>query len=178
MNALYAYVDESVRPGRYLMAVVLVEPVDAGPMRARLQRLLLPQQRRLHFQRESRTRRKQLLKQLALLDVDVVVFSCRHEHGRSERPSRAACLAAIVKYVQSLDRDVTLFIERREGRDVDDHRVVNRTRRRTPSLDYHHILPTDDPLVWLPDCFAWAVGAGGEWFKMVATRVGRPRAVG
>ena len=177
MSALYGYVDESVRPGRYLMAVVLVEPNTAGPTRATLQRLLLPRQRRLHFQRESRTRRKQLLKQLALLDVEAVVFACRHEHGRSERPARAVCLAAIVEYVQSLDREVTLFIERREGRDGDDHRVVNRTRRRTPSLDYHHILPSDDPLVWLPDCFAWAAGAGGEWLTIVATRVGRPRSV-
>lgn len=178
MSVLFAYVDASVRPGRYLMAVVLVEPAAAGATRAKLKRMLLPRQRRLHFQRESRQRRKQILLRVSQLEVEAVIFTCRHVLGRSERSSRDACLTAIVELLQSLDREVTLFIERREGRDGDDHRVVNRTRRHEPALDYHHILPRDDPLVWLPDCFAWAAGAGGEWLGLVQPRVRNVHAIG
>ncbi len=178
MTGIQAYVDESLRAGRYLMCLVLVEPRDAGRLRASLQGLLLPRQRRLHFQRESRQRRRQILAAIIDLDVTVAVFTCRHRPGRSERPARDACLAAIVEHLQSLDRDVTLYIERREGRDGDDHRVVNRSRRPSPVLDYQHILPNDDPLVWLPDCFAWPVGAGGDWLARVRPAIDVIREVG
>lgn len=178
MTAIDAYVDESVRPGRYLMCAVLVEPAHAGRLRAALQDLLLARQRRLHFQRESRQRRHQILGAIVDLDVTVAVFSCRRDHGRSERAARAACLAAIVEHLQSLDREVTMYIERREGRDTDDHRVVNRSRRSSPALSYQHIRPGDDPLIWLPDCFAWPVGAGGTWLAQVRPAISVMREVG
>lgn len=73
---------------------------------------------------------------------------------------------------------MTLYIERREGRDGDDHRVVNRSRRPSPALDYQHILPNDDPLIWLPDCFAWPVGAGGDWLARVRPAIDVMREVG
>lgn len=178
MSSLYAYVDESVRPGKYLMCVVLVEPQSAGQLRSQVQALLLARQRRLHFQRESRQRRKQLLAVLVDLEVTVAVFTCRHELGRAERGARAACLAAIVEHLQALDRDVTLYIERREGRDVDDHRVMDRARQQSAVLTYHHIAPSDDPLIWLPDCFAWPVGAGGDWLARVRPALDVIREVG
>jgi hypothetical protein len=178
VSTLDAYVDESVRSGKYLMCVVLVEPRHAGGLRVVLQDLLLARQRRLHFQRESRQRRRQILDTIIDLDVSVAVFTCRRDHGRSERAARAACLAAIVKHLQSLDREVTMYIERREGRDTDDHRVVNRSRRSSPALSYQHIRPGDDPLIWLPDCFAWPVGAGGAWLAQVRPAIAVMREVG
>lgn len=128
MTGLSAYVDESVRPGRYLMCVVLVEPSNAGHLRSVLQGLLLPRQRRLHFQKESRARRRRLISARLDLDVHVAVFSCRQEIRRSERDAREICLTAIIEHVQAFERDLTMYVERREGRDGEDRRVLDRAR--------------------------------------------------
>ena len=34
-------------------------------------------------------------------------------------------------------------------------------------VDIEHLAPDEDPLLWLPDCFAWPVGAGGDWRRRV-----------
>jgi hypothetical protein len=166
-QVLYAYADESVRAGRYLMCVVTVEPESVGAVRRRTKDLLLPGQRRLHFQKESVRRRKQLLGELVTLDVSVAVFYQRHRAGQPERRVRADCLTAIVEHLQGLDRDVVLFIERREGRDSEDHRTMDRGRHPESVLTYQHLVPSADPLLWLPDCFVWPVGAGGDWLRRV-----------
>lgn len=30
-------------------------------------------------------------------------------------------------------------------------------------LTYEHLLPVEDPILWVADAFAWVAGAGGEW---------------
>jgi hypothetical protein len=175
---VYAYADESIRPGRYLMSVVVVEADAVGALRRRTRSLLLPGQRRLHFQKESARRRKELLGELVTFDVTVAVFSCRLQRGQSEPRARAACLAAIVEHLQGLDREVVLYIERREGRDDEDHRTMDRARRRQDVLTYQHLLPSTDPLLWLPDCFVWPVGAGGDWLRRVRPAVEVVREIG
>ncbi len=167
MTPLHAFVDESARPGRYLMCAVLVEGDRAGALRRQMRSLLLPGQRRLHFQKESQRRRRELLSQLSEIDATVVVFDRRRRAGESEPVARARCLTAIVEHLQDLDRDVSLFIERREGRDIHDHRTMDRARRPGDVLTYQHLEPAADPLLWLPDCYVWAVGAGGDWLRRV-----------
>lgn len=76
-------------------------------------------------------------------------------------------LSAIIEQLQSLERDVHVFIERREGRDGEDHRTMNSARRGGNVLSYQHLEPATDPLLWLPDCYVWPVGAGGDWLRRV-----------
>jgi hypothetical protein len=97
------------------MSVVVVEAEAAGALRRRTRSLLLPGQRRLHFQKESARRRKELLGELVTFDVSVTVFSCRLQRGQPEPRARAACLSAIVEHLQGLDREVVFYIERREA---------------------------------------------------------------
>jgi hypothetical protein len=177
-DLVYAYADESIRPGRYLMSVVVVEADAAGALRRRTRSLLRPGQRRLHFQKESSLRRKELLGELVTFDVSVAVFSCRLQRGQSEPRSRAACLSVIVEHLQGLDREVVLYIERREGRGDEDHRTMDRARRRQDVLTYQHLLPSTDPLLWLPDCLVWPVGAGGDWLRRVRPAVEVIREIG
>ena len=177
-EVLYAYADESIRPGKYLMSVVVVEAAAAGALRRRTRSLLLSGQRRLHFQKESSRRRRELIGELVTFDVSVAVFSCRLQRGRSEPQARAVCLTAIVDHLQSLDRDVVLYIERRLGRDDEDHRTMDRARRRGDVLTYQHLLPSTDPLLWLPDCFVWTAGAGGDWLRRATPAIEVIRVVG
>ena len=60
-----------------------------------------------------------------------------------------------------------LYIERRDGLDDDDRDVVRRARHGEPPLSFEHLTPDQDPLLWLPDCLAWPVGAGGDWRRRV-----------
>lgn len=68
---LYAYVDESQRSGRYLLCAVVVDAGSVGLLRRRVRKLLLPGQRRLHFNNEGNRRRRSIASAIVTLDVDV-----------------------------------------------------------------------------------------------------------
>ena len=89
MTDLLAYVDESARPGRYLMCSVLVDPSRAGTLRRHVKRLLLPGQSRLHFSKEGARHRRQIASALVELEVDASIFVCRSELGRTEADMRS-----------------------------------------------------------------------------------------
>jgi hypothetical protein len=55
---------------------------------------------------------------------------------------------------------------------------MDRARRRQDVLTYQHLLPSTDPLLWLPDCFVWPVGAGGDWLRRVRPAVEVVREIG
>lgn len=171
MTSLNAYVDESARPGRYVMSCLVVAPAAVGRLREETRQLLLPGQRRLHFHSESTHRQRQLASDLLHFEADVSVFICRSAHGRRTSGARAACLTAIVDHLQSAASDVMLTIESRHEQDRDDHPVIWSARRRRPLLDYEHVGGGDEPMLWLADAFAWLVGAGGEWRRRIAPAV-------
>src|SRR5437763_5679379 len=89
---LHAFVDESQRPGRYLMCAVLVTPNHLAEVRRVLTGLCLRGQRRLHMRTERDPRRRMILDRIAMLPVRA------HVYARPGRPSdaRAACLHAMV----------------------------------------------------------------------------------
>ncbi len=60
-----------------------------------------------------------------------------------------------------------LLIESRSELDVIDGVTVGKARQPAPGLLFQHLRPDNDPLLWLPDGFAWAVGAGGDWLRRV-----------
>lgn len=165
--SVYAYVDESVRPGRYLLCSVVVEHDRAGELRRSVRHLLLSGQSKLHFKKESARRRRELLVAFSALDVEATVYVCRMKQGRDQEQARAACLTQAVVDLQQSQRAAQLFIESRDALDGDDRDVVRRARAPQPLLSFEHLLPDHDPLLWLPDCFAWPVGAGGDWLRRV-----------
>lgn len=165
--SIYAFVDESVRPARYVMCSVVVDAADLGTFRRIARGLLLPGQSRLHFHNESDRRQRELASRLAELDADISVFLCRSAHGRGEAESRACCVTAIVEDLQARADAVTMFLESRHEQDREDHEVIRSARQRQPALTYQHLPAAEDPLLWLPDAYAWLVGAGGEWRRRV-----------
>lgn len=165
--SIQAYVDESGRSGRYLMCSVVVDPTRAGQLRREVRGLLLSGQRRVHFTKEGTRRRRELATALIGLDLDASIFVCRLRLGRGEAEARALCLAAIVQDLQRRGEPVSLVLESRHHQDGDDQPIVAAARRRQPSLSYEHVDGDHDPLLWLPDAFAWLYGAGGDWRRRV-----------
>ena len=173
MSSVYAFVDESVRPGRYLLCCVVIDPNRLGATRRALRHLVLPGQRTLHFKKESPQRRKELLVALGSLHVRATVYLCRTAMGRDQDAARAVCMAAVVEDLQSSGQPAQLYVERRDGLDEADRVVIRRVRRPEPALSFEHLEPDQDPLLWLPDCFAWPVGAGGDWRRRIDPIVDR-----
>jgi hypothetical protein len=175
---LYAFVDESERPGRYLMCSVVIEPTRLGELRRATKAWVLPGQQRVHFKKEAPRRRREIASALARLELDVSVFVCRSATGRGEAESRALCLAAIVEDLQDRDVPVTLLLESRHHQDADDHAAISRARRPRPALSYEHVDADHDPLLWLPDAFAWLVGAGRDWRRRIEHSISKSLEVG
>lgn len=167
MTDQLAFVDESMRTGRYLLACVVVGADNAGQMRRSLRKLLLTSERRLHIRKSDRAQRLRILSTLATWEIDARVYVCRHSKSVGEEEARRLDLERIVGDLQASGRATSLFIERRAGADHRDRTTIIRSRRRQPALEFQHLWPTDDPLHWLPDCLAWAVGAGGEWKNLI-----------
>jgi hypothetical protein len=168
VSDLYAFVDESERPGRYVMCALVAEATHLPQLRRIARGLLLPGQGRLHFHNESHRRQRELASRLVeVTDAEISVYICKSAHGRGPTEARACCVRAIVEDLQSREEAVTLFLESRAQQDREDHDVIRAARRRTPTLMYQHLPAAEDPLLWLPDAYAWLVGAGGQWRRRV-----------
>jgi len=162
-----AFVDESIRGQRYLMACVLVQAHDMPAMRSDMGTLAGTKSTRVHFNAELDARRQVLLETFATFAMESFVVVCRRGHGITEFEARTRCLAYIVGMLQlrSVDR---LVIESRQD-DVDDERTIHRHRQREPRLVFEHRRGVDEPLLWIADGVAWSVGAGPRWSDLLGT---------
>lgn len=171
MTEQFAFVDESLRSGRYLLGCVVVDVSAAGPMRRDVRKLLLANERRLHIRKSDRPQRLRILGTLARWDLDARIYECRHRDSVGSEEARQLGIERLIADLQATGKATTVYIERREGADDRDRATIIRVRRRRPPLEFHHLRPPDDPLLWLPDCIAWAVGAGGEWQQVLGGTV-------
>lgn len=152
-----AFVDESIRGQRHLMACVLVDARNLAEVR-RSMTAFAGVGKRLHFHQELDSTRRSALELIAALPVQLTVAVCTRRHGVSEFEARDLCLAALVRELQS-QRVPRLIVETRQD-DRDDHRTILRTRAADPTLNFEHRSGSDEPIVWVADAVAWAYGAG------------------
>lgn len=160
---MHAFLDESVRGGRYLVGVVTSGGGDAAESRKRLRQLCMPGQERLHFASEGDRRRRALLTEFGRLNFSATVFVVRQAN---EVLAREQALAAVVSAVIAQDVDL-LRIESRSVRDRDDGATLRRLIDRGSRLGFDHTTPRVEPMLWLPDGITWAVGRSPEWRRRV-----------
>lgn len=161
----HVFVDESQRNGRYLLCAALVAPAALGDGRNLMRSLCQPRQRRLHFKTESDPRRRAILSQLARSEAHVRIYVSTGD----EITARAECLTQLTSDLIGFDAR-RLVIESRQGRDQADRHVIFATLEahdHAGSPTYEHMLPHEEPLLWIPDAVAWAYGAGGDWRRRV-----------
>jgi hypothetical protein len=155
-----AFVDESIRGSRYLMACVLVEARHLTHVR-RATAALVGTRKRLHFHEELDSTRRRALEVFAALPLHVTVVVCTRGHGVSQFQARDACLAEIVRELQR-EGVLRLTVESRQD-DRDDQRTILRSRAPEPLLTFDHRQGADEPILWVADAVAWAYGAGNRW---------------
>jgi hypothetical protein len=161
----HAFVDESERPGRYLMCAVLIGPKHLADVRRTLIGLCLRGQRRLHLVDERDSRRRLILDRVARLPVQAFVYA------RPGKPTdaRATCLRAMTADLVAAGvrrlviEPVDGFVHRDRGWIIDELREQGRSIE----LTYEHVEAHLEPNLWAADAIAWAYGAGGDWRRRI-----------
>lgn len=162
---MHVFVDESGRPTAYLLGAALVDiPSRLERIRSEIRDLRRPGQRRVHFAKESNPRRRALLSAYATIGVRARVYSC----AAPSMVARETCLTALVADIVPAGAR-RLVIESRESMNHHDTRVINSVLRKHGDrrLQYLHLRPEEEPMLWAADAVVWAVGAGGDWRRRV-----------
>ncbi|NUT48690.1 MAG: hypothetical protein HOV94_15490 [Saccharothrix sp.] len=160
----HAFLDESRRGSTYLVAMVIARPRDLDRTRTALRAKVKPGQRRLHFYKESDSRRKEIVALLHDLGVRARIFTCEHPNDRA---ARRLCLTAAGTHLINISA-VRLVLESCAHQDADDRHTLALVKRKIFVLDHEHFRPHEDPMLWASDAIAWSHGAGGDWRRRVA----------
>ena len=161
------FVDESKERGFYFVATSSEIKALRDSEKA-LRKLLKPKQRRIHFKSENDRRRREILSEMAKLNLNVTVFVC---HGLSNKDARVLCLEALIG--MAVDSEIfSLFIERDESMVQMDKRVIaGILMPQSTKFDYQHVGPHEHPLLWVSDAVAWSYTSGGDWSRRCAELV-------
>ena len=167
----HAFVDES-KSRRYLLATAIVEPRDLDDLRRAVRGLQLRGQRRVHFSSENDPRRKEILKGLQGLPVNVVVFdasACPH-NGKTPRD---VALERLVDHLAKMGAQ-RLVLERDDSVFASDRKVIRDRALIAGCLDslaYEHMRAHEEPLLAIPDAVAWCCQKGGSWPERAASLI-------
>lgn len=165
---LHAWVDESVHTasgalteGIYLLAATVADPEVCEPIRDELRRLLPGRLRRLHWRDENPRRRRIIAGALATLDVThTVVVGAPIDPHRQER-ARRLCMERLLHELHRLGVGQVYAETRTPSLNRRDRDMLDALRQRhaiPESLAVEFIHPDNEPLLWLPDAVAGAVG--------------------
>ena len=170
---MWAFSDESERAGVMLFSVVVIDPGEIAAARAGLAKLLLPGQRHVHTTDESARRRRMVLDGVARTKgLSAVVLRYRRPRGINRPSGRHLLIQAATGLV--VGSGVSLWTldnqdpaQRLRDRASIAHALAGVDRRLHPVYD--HQLGHAEPLLWAADAACWAVGAGGDWQRRLAT---------
>ncbi|MFJ4972449.1 hypothetical protein [Streptomyces sp. NPDC088755] len=177
MTAMHAFADESARRD-YLVCTVLLALKDVADTRQALRALCMRGQRRIHMKSEGDRRRREILSNVAALDLQAHIYSA----GLRTRPNRTArddCVRAAVPDLLALGA-VRLVLESCD-QDHQDRQVIREAAQKVPAAGdfaYGHDRPGVEPLLWLPDIVAWAYGRDGDWRRRAAGVIATVTSVG
>lgn len=164
---MWAFSDESERPGVMLLAVVMLDPGDVEAARQNLRGLSLPGQRRVHTAKESPRRRKLFVDTVCRVEgLHAVVVRYRRPPGVDRPGARRLLLQAATGVVVGSGVSSWMLEDQEPAQRLRDraaiaHALSGVDRRLHPVYD--HRPPHDEPLLWAADAIGWAVGADGDW---------------
>ena len=158
----HVFVDESKRHG-LLVAAAVFHPRDLAPARTALRQLCLPGQSRLHFTKERKDRRRQILTSVLGLGVVVDLYDATAVHDQQQ--ARAACLRAVVQDLADTGGQ-RLVLEQDDSLVRRDQAVLYAAVRDAAASDrltYEHLPARSEPLLWVADAAAWCWSRGAPW---------------
>ncbi|HEX4212298.1 MAG TPA: hypothetical protein VIA06_03090 [Candidatus Dormibacteraeota bacterium] len=164
-----AFIDESLRePGGqrpagavYILACAVVSGLRAGVIRRSLRGVLRPHQHRFHWHDEAAEGRRAMVDRLARCDFRSVAAVCPVPDPRRSERARRLCLSRLLWELRGLKLD-RLVLESRSGHsDRMDQAILGWGRRAglcPARLACDFGLPGEEPLLWIPDSIAGAIG--------------------
>lgn len=169
-GARFAYVDESMRQtpdndGAYLLAAVVCDAVVRDPVREMLRSLRYQREPRLHWRTEEAPRKTKIAEEIGALALpSTVVIGTPLANSKQER-ARGKCMEALLPHLEG-EGVSQVFLEARTPTLVTrDMRMVDACRSKgliTPGIRVDIAQPSEEPLLWLPDAVAGAVGAARD----------------
>lgn len=147
--------------GIYLLAATVASPLTCEPVRDALRALLLGRSRRLHWTHEASSRQLVIAETIATQSVvHTVVIGAPLDRHRQER-ARRLCMERLFFELEHVDVSSIWIESRHESLNRQDQRMVDALRNRralSPSTVVGFARPGDEPMLWVPDAVAGAVG--------------------
>lgn len=154
----HSFADEHKDP--YFMVAAFIRPAQITKTRQEMMAMVLPRQRRIHFNKERNSRRSQVMSRLIELRIEAAIYQAADAHN--EKEARRRCLTALIR--DHLARDVRRLVIEQDDSLIDfDRRLLNRETTGTQHLTYEHVSPYQEPLLAIPDAVAWCWARGGHW---------------
>jgi hypothetical protein len=166
----HVFVDET-KEHCYLVAAAVVQPNVLTATRQSIKSLIMPRQRRLHFESESNARRDKILAAYTTgPDISAVIYDA--SSYRKDRDARAACLRSLVGDLREMQAE-RLVLETDDPALQEDKRILYQEVRKAgiEDLTYMHMRAYEECLLAIPDAIAWCWRRGGIWRAKVAPLV-------
>ncbi|HWG64170.1 MAG TPA: hypothetical protein VG253_20970 [Streptosporangiaceae bacterium] len=158
----HLFADESKARGLVLVAAAVM-PRDLAPMRALVDSLRLPRQRRLHFSSERDDRRKQIINRFTAAGVGAVVYDA--SGWRDAKAARDAAVARLADDAAKMGASLVI-LERDDSAVEADRRIIRERLLHAGCHDrvsYDHRRAHEECLLAIPDAIAWCWAKGGRW---------------
>lgn len=147
--------------GMYLLAATIADPANCDHARDVLRGLLPGRAPRLHWKDSDRRSRRRISTVVAELNLmHTVVIGVPLDQQRQER-ARRLCMQRLLHELNQLDVSHVWVESRTHSLNRRDMRMIDalRSQRVIPdSLTLDFALPSSEPMLWLPDVVAGAVG--------------------
>lgn len=157
--------DESKRQSKYFICAATVTAADCNDMRKQVRALRPKGSEIIHMSKIGDQDRSRVLSGVARLDVESRLYVARMG-STPEREVRDALLDLAAAELDTMGVR-NLKIESC-GQDREDGKVLT---RKDLNLRYSFASSKDDPLLWLPDVYAWAWGRSRSMRRKVEHRI-------
>jgi hypothetical protein len=176
---LHAWVDESMKvdagdQGTYILASVVCDASGCDPVRDLLRSLLQGNEPRLHWRDEDDRRRTKIAAAVGAVDMAAIVVVGVPMAKRKQERARRLCMETLMPALEALGVS-RVFMEARTPSLVtrDREQVANLVGKKliTKDLRVLSARPRDEPMLWVPDAVAGAVGAAragnAQWLDLM-----------
>ena len=161
--------DESIRKN-YIFAFIMIKNWNIKIVRKALSDYALRYRSKIHMFNATTGFRKQLLKEVMSYELEIVIIEDLNFRFRKSL-SRQICLRSGFESISKFDID-RIVLDRSNSQEKD-LITYQKSSRKFPTLpeNLHHIASRQEPLLWLPDIFAWSYGAGGIWRQSIDEKI-------
>lgn len=163
------YLDESVRKN-YVIPLVIVDTQKINEIRKSLKLFVKMNHKNIHMFKANKVFKNRILKEVMSYNLQIVIVEDLNFRYRKYL-SRQICLRSAFEYAAQMD--VHRIVLDRSSSQEKDLITYKKSSRKFPTLpeNLHHIASRQEPLLWLPDIFAWSYGAGGLWREKIDHKI-------